>query len=105
MRCDVWNAATAVSNLDSSWAEELSRVAALPTHLCRDVVVITTHPYEAMCAAGGLISYLAARGADVEVLAVTDGEGGDGSASGTVEATPMRHVSRHGSWRPTGDSV
>ena len=72
--CDVWKAATAVSSLDRSWAEELCRVAPLPTHLCGDLVVITTHPYEAMCAAGGLISHLAAQGADVEVLAVTDGD-------------------------------
>ena len=62
--CDVWKAAaTAVSSLDRSWAEELCRVAPLPTHLCRDLVVITTHPYEAMSAAGGLISHLAAQAA------------------------------------------
>ena len=74
-RCDVWKVATAVSSLDRSWAEELSGVAPLPTHLCSDLVVITTHPYEAMYAAGGLISHLATQGADVEVLAVTDGDG------------------------------
>ena len=90
--CDVWKAATAVSSLDRSWAEELSRVAPLPTQLCRDLVVITTHPYEAMCAAGGLISHLARQGADVEVLAVTDG---DGAASGAIDAAPPRHPS----WR------
>lgn len=73
--CDVWKAATAVGRLDRSWTEELSRVAPLPTHLCRDLVVITTHPYEAVYAAGGLISYLAMQGAEVEVLAVTDGDG------------------------------
>jgi LmbE family N-acetylglucosaminyl deacetylase len=73
--CDVWKAATAVSRLDRSWTEELSRVAPLPTHLCRDLVVITAHPYEAVYAAGGLISHLAMQGADVEVLAVTDGDG------------------------------
>ena len=89
--CDVWKAATAVSSLDRSWAEELCRVAPLPTHLCRDLVVITTHPYEAMCAAGGLISHLAAQGADVEVLAVTDG---DGAASGAIDGAPLRHPSR-----------
>ena len=87
-RCDVWKAATAVSSLDRSWAEELSQVAPLPTHLCRDLVVITTHPYEAMCAAGGLISHLAAQGADVEVLAVTDG---DGAASGARDGALPQH--------------
>jgi hypothetical protein len=86
LRCDVWKAATAVSGLDRSWAEELNRVAPLPTHLCRDLVVITTHPYEAICAAGGLISHLAAQGADVEVLAVTDR---DHPRSDTVEVTPF----------------
>jgi LmbE family N-acetylglucosaminyl deacetylase len=86
LRCDLWNAATAVSSLDRSWDEELSRVAPLPTHLCRDLVVITTHPYEAMCAAGGLISHLARQGADVEVLAVTDGDG----AVGAIDAAPSR---------------
>jgi LmbE family N-acetylglucosaminyl deacetylase len=90
-RCDVWKAATAVSSLDRSWAEELSRVAPLPTHLCRDLVVITTHPHEAMCAAGGLISHLAAQGADVEVLAVTDG---DGAASGAMDGALPQHPSR-----------
>jgi LmbE family N-acetylglucosaminyl deacetylase len=89
--CDVGNAATAVSSLDGSWAEELCRVAPLPTHLCRDLVVITTHPYEAMCAAGGLISHLAAQGADVEILAVTDGAG---AASGAIDGAPLRHRSR-----------
>ena len=64
----------------------------LPTHLCGDLVVITTTPYEAMCAAGGLISHLAAQGADVEVLAVTDG---DRAASGTTDATPLERPS----WR------
>jgi LmbE family N-acetylglucosaminyl deacetylase len=87
--CDVWEAATA-SSPDRSWAEELSRVAPLPTHLCRDLVVITTHPYEAMCAAGGLISHLAAQGADVEVLAVTDG---DCAVSGAIDATLPQHPS------------
>jgi LmbE family N-acetylglucosaminyl deacetylase len=90
LRRDLWNAATAVSSLDRSWDEELSRVAPLPTHLCRDLVVITTHPYEAMCAAGGLISHLAAQGADVEVLAVTDG---DCAASGAIDATVPQHPS------------
>jgi len=90
LRCDVWKAATAVSGLDRSWAEELCRVAPLPTHLCRDLVVITTHPYEAMCVAGGLISHLAAQGADVEVLAVTDGD----AASGASDGAPLRHRSR-----------
>jgi LmbE family N-acetylglucosaminyl deacetylase len=89
--CDVWKAATAVSSLDRSWAEELCRVAPLPAHLCRDLVVITTHPYEAMCAAGGLISHLAAQGADVEVLAVTDGAG---AAAGGIDGSPVRHRSR-----------
>jgi LmbE family N-acetylglucosaminyl deacetylase len=89
--CDVWKAATAVGSLDRSWAEELGRVAPLPTHLCRDLVVITTHPYEALCAAGGLISHLAAQGADVEVLAVTDGAG---AASGAIDGSPVRHRSR-----------
>jgi LmbE family N-acetylglucosaminyl deacetylase len=56
----------------------------LPTHLCRDLVVITTHPYEAMSAAGGLISHLAAQAADVEVLAVSDGDG----------AGPLQHAFR-----------
>ena len=51
--CDVWKAATAVSGLDRSWAEELSRVAPLPTHLCRDLVVITAHPYEAVYGRAG----------------------------------------------------
>jgi LmbE family N-acetylglucosaminyl deacetylase len=82
---DGWKAATAVSSLDRSWAEELSRVAPLPTHLCRDLVVITAHPYEAVYGAGGLISYLALQGADVEVLAVTDGD----------EAAPLQRPS-HG---------
>jgi hypothetical protein len=82
--CDVWKAATAVSSLDRSWAEELSRVAPLPTHLCRDLVVITAHPYEAVYGAGGLISYLAMQGADVEVLAATDGDG----------VAPLQHSSR-----------
>ena len=86
LRCDLWNAATAVSSLDRSWDEELSRVAPLPTHLCRDLVVITTHPYEAICAAGGLISHLARQGADVEVLAVTDGDG----AVSAIDAAPSR---------------
>ena len=93
--CDVWKAATAVSSLDRSWAEELCRVAPLPTHLCRDLVVITTHPYEAMSAAGGLISHLAAQAADVEVLAVTDGDG----------AAPLQHHFGVGiSWPPTAGS-
>ena len=91
-RCDVRRAASAVSGLDRSWAEELSLVAPLPTHLCRDLVVITTHPYEAMCAAGGLISHLAAKGADVEVLVVSDG---DGAAVGAIDAAAPRHPS----WR------
>jgi LmbE family N-acetylglucosaminyl deacetylase len=91
LRCDVWQAATALGSLDRSWAEELSGAAPLPTHLCRDLVVITTHPYEAMCAAGGLISHLAGRGADVEVLAVTDR---DHPASGAVEAAPLRQPAR-----------
>ena len=90
LRCDVWRAATAVGSLDRSWAEELSRVAPLPTHLCRDLVVITTHPYEAMCAAGGLISHLATQGADVEVLVVSDG---DGAAAGAIDAAAPRHPS------------
>jgi LmbE family N-acetylglucosaminyl deacetylase len=90
LRCDVWKAATAVSSLDRSWTEELSRVAPLPTHLCRDLVVITTHPYEAMSAAGGLISHLAMRGADVEVLAVTDG---DHAASGAIDPAPLQRPS------------
>ena len=63
----------------------------MPIHLCRDLVVITTHPYEAMCAAGGLISYLAGQGADVEVLAVSDG---DCAVSGAIEAAPPRQPSR-----------
>ena len=90
LHCDVWKAATAVSSLDRSWAEELCRVAPLPTDLCGDLVVITTHPYEAMCAAGGLISHLAAQGADVEVLAVTDGD----AASGGSDGARLRHRSR-----------
>jgi LmbE family N-acetylglucosaminyl deacetylase len=88
--CDVWKAATAVSSLDGSWAEELSLVAPLPTHLCRDLVVITTHPYEAMCAAGGLISHLASQGADVEVLVISDG---DGAASGAIDTAALQHPS------------
>ena len=88
---DVRKAATAVGRLDRSWAEELSRVAPLPTHLCRDLVVITPHPYEAMCAAGGLISSLAAQGADVEVLAVSDD---DCAASGAIGAPPPQQPSR-----------
>src|SRR5689334_6563270 len=75
--CDVGKGTTearAVRGLDRSWTGELGRVAPLPTHLCRDLVVITTHPYEAMSAAGGVISCLAAKGTDVEVLAVSDGE-------------------------------
>lgn len=88
-RCDVWKAATAVGA--DSWAEELRRAAPLPTHLCRDVVVITTHLYEAVFAAGGLISYLSARGADVEVLAVTDG---DGTVRGGSDTTPGRTLPR-----------
>ena len=90
-RCDVWKAATAVNGLDRSWAAALSRVAPLPAHLCRDLVVITTHPYEAMCAAGGLISHLAAQGADVEVLAVTDG---DRAASGATHKAAPQHPSQ-----------
>ena len=88
--CDVWEASTA-SSPDRSWAEELRRVAPLPTHLCRDLVVITTHPYEAMCAAGGFISYMAAQGADVEVLAVSDD---DCAGSGAIDAVPLRQQSR-----------
>ena len=88
--CDVWEAATA-SSPDRSCAEELIRVAPLPTHLCSDLVVITTHPYEAMCAAGGLISYMAAQGADVEVLAVSDD---DCAGSGAIDAVPLRQQSR-----------
>jgi LmbE family N-acetylglucosaminyl deacetylase len=37
-----------------------------------------------MCAAGGLISHLARQGADVEVLAVTDGDG----AVSAIDAAP-----------------
>ena len=88
--CDVWKAATAVSCLDRSWAEELSRVAPLPTHLCRDLVVITAHPYEAVYGAGGLISYMAMQGADVEVLAVTDG---NCAASGAIHPAPLQRPS------------
>ena len=87
----VWKAATAVSRLDRLWADELSRVAPLPTHLCRDLVVITPHPYEAICAAGGLIWSLAAQGADVEVLAISDG---DCAEPGAIGATAARQPSR-----------
>jgi LmbE family N-acetylglucosaminyl deacetylase len=73
------------------WADELSRVAPLPTHLCRDLVVITPHPYEAICAAGGLIWSLAAQGADVEVLAISDG---DCAEPGAIGATAARQPSR-----------
>jgi LmbE family N-acetylglucosaminyl deacetylase len=44
-----------------------------------------------MCAAGGLISHLAMQGADVEVLAVTDG---DGAASGAIDAGRLQQPSR-----------
>jgi len=44
-----------------------------------------------MGAAGGLVSHLAAQGADVEVLAVTDGAG---AASGAIDGVPLRDRSR-----------
>jgi LmbE family N-acetylglucosaminyl deacetylase len=79
------------SGLDCAWADALRRAAPLPTHLCRDVVVITTHLDEEVCAAGGLIAHLARRGADVEVLAVTDG---DGTHRGAPDATAARELSK-----------
>jgi LmbE family N-acetylglucosaminyl deacetylase len=94
-RCDTWRAATPVSDLDGGldggWAESLRQAAPLPTHLCRDVVVITTHLDEEVSAAGGLIAHLADHSADVEVLAVTDG---DGTGRGAPGATQARELSR-----------
>jgi len=90
-RCDIGKAATVAADLDGPWAGQLSQAAVLPTHLCRDVVVITTHLYEAIGAAGGLIANLAAQGADVEVLSVADG---DGAVRGAWDATPARELTR-----------
>jgi LmbE family N-acetylglucosaminyl deacetylase len=67
--CDPWLVAVAARGRFTGAPE-------LPLPDVRRCVVLTAHLQEELCAAGGLMAALAEKGCAVEVLAVTDGDGG-----------------------------
>ncbi|HSU09881.1 MAG TPA: PIG-L family deacetylase, partial [Pseudonocardia sp.] len=68
-----------------SLAHPLGEVGVLRYRSCRRLVVIATHLYEDISAAGGLIARLAEHDVRIDVLAVTNGEGGTESATSPHE--------------------
>jgi LmbE family N-acetylglucosaminyl deacetylase len=62
---------------EAAWAAsaDLGRLAPLDLPDVADVVVVAPHPDDEILGSGGLLQALAGTGADIEVLAVTDGEG------------------------------
>jgi LmbE family N-acetylglucosaminyl deacetylase len=62
---------------EAAWAASpyLAGLADLELPTVTDVVVIAPHPDDEILGSGGLLQVLSHAGADVEVLAVTDGEG------------------------------
>jgi LmbE family N-acetylglucosaminyl deacetylase len=64
-----------IAVLGPSWCPHLGGMSRLRLGRVRTVVVAGAHLDEELCAAGGLLSSLAASGARVRVLAVTDGDG------------------------------
>ncbi|MFR9802290.1 hypothetical protein ACL02T_08290 [Pseudonocardia sp. RS010] len=67
--CDPWLTAVAARG-------RFGGAPALPLPDVRRCVVASAHRHEDLCAAGGLMAALAEKGATVEVLVVTDGDGG-----------------------------
>ncbi|MBA2554148.1 MAG: PIG-L family deacetylase [Geodermatophilaceae bacterium] len=65
----------------------LHRLPPLDLDGCRRVVLLAPHPDDEVLGVGGLLRQLAARGATVEVVAVTDGEA---SHPGSRSVTPQR---------------
>jgi LmbE family N-acetylglucosaminyl deacetylase len=63
----------------------------LRTARCRGLVIVNTHLDEDICAAGGLIARVAARGAPIHVLAVTDS---DGASAAHRHAAPPGDLNR-----------
>lgn len=63
----------------------------LRTARCRGLVIVNTHLDEDICAAGGLIAHVAARGAPIHVLAVTDS---DGASAAHRHAAPPGDLNR-----------
>lgn len=64
----------------------LHRFPALHLEGCRRVVLVAPHPDDEILGAGGLLAILAARGAEVHLLAVTDGEASHPGSPSTAPA-------------------
>ena len=87
-RCDVGAVARGWSGLTEHRGCSLGEVGVLRYRSCRRLVVIATHLDEDISAAGGLIARLAEHDVRIDVLAVTNGEGG------TESATPPHELGR-----------
>jgi LmbE family N-acetylglucosaminyl deacetylase len=90
-RCDLWAATRGWSGIAADGGHSIGAVAALRPRLCRRLVVVVMHVGEDICAAGGLIAWLADRDVPIDVLAVTKGDGTTARAAG---ATPPYELGR-----------
>ncbi|WP_395727242.1 PIG-L deacetylase family protein [Nakamurella sp.] len=89
---------------ESTWAAAVlaDRATSLETARYRRLVVVSAHPDDETLGAAGLIARLQARGADVDVLVATDGEGShpdspttSAAAIGTLRRDEMTRATAH----------
>ena len=73
---------------ESAWLEALSALAAQQPPVGRRVVVVGPHPDDETLGVGGIISMLAAAGASVSLVLLSDGE----AASDEADLAERRHV-------------